>query len=278
MIDPFILLTPSLLLGVFLLVRFIGCNAVYGLNQTTLSPSQPVILSISPTFATQGDFALTLTVIGSNFVHDSQSISVVQWNGSDRPTTFISQTELVAQVASVDIAIAGTAQVTVFTKGAEPMPTSNAVPFTVDSSDVIVHLDNRTPPGNADDPFNGVFQNLDFGAGKWFWQGAAAGNSIYIGPTGDNGPHTGNFSFVNTPPTGRRLLRIRVLADPILSGTITIQDGVNPPVMQSPVPAGAPPTFIETGWGNGNLATTISITSDIGWDISIDTIIYQGPA
>jgi hypothetical protein len=278
MIDPFILLTPLLLLGVFLLVRFIGCNAVYGIHDTMLSPSQPVILSINPTFATQGDLDFTLTVIGSNFINDAQAISVVQWNGSDRPTTFISHTELVAQIASTDIAIAGTAQVTVFTKGAQPMPTSNAAPFTVDSSDVIVHLDNRTPPGNADDPLNGVFQNLDFGSGKWFWHGPAAGNSIYIGPPGDNGPHTGSFSFVNTPPTGRRLLRIRVLADPNLSGTVTIQDGVNPPLTQIPVPAGSPPTFIETGWGSGNLATTITITSDIGWDISIDTIIYQGPA
>jgi len=51
---------------------------------------------------------------------------------------------------------------------------------------------------------------------------------------------------------------------------------VNPPLTQIPVPAGSPPTFIETGWGSGNLATDDHNHIRYGWDIFIDTIIYQG--
>jgi hypothetical protein len=287
MIDPFVLLAPVLLLGVIALLRFVGCNYVLGLHDTTLAPHTPVLKPpLSPPFATQGDPNFTtLTVTGVGFVPPTDphnpndpDASRVQWNGNDLPTAFFSDMMLAATITPDLIATAGQAQITVFTPNATPDPTSNAVPFTIDSSAVIVHLENRTPPGNADDPLNGVFQNLDFASGTWFWKGAGGGNSIFLGPAFDAGPHTGSFSFANTPPTGRRLLRVRVIADPNLTGTITIQDGVNPSLMQIPVPAGAPPTFIETGWGNGNLATTVTVTSDIGWDISIDTIIYQGPA
>lgn len=273
-IDPFVFLAPILLLAVIALLRFVGCNQVFGLHPTVEAPPQPVILGIiSPPFETQGDPDFTLKVKGTNFVEND---SVVQWNGSNRDTAFKSTTELWATITAADIATAGIFQVTVFTPDASPVTTSNMWPFTVDSSDVIVHLDNRTPPGNPNDPLNGVFQNLDFGSGKWFWTAAGAGNSIFLGPAFNAGPHTGSFSFVNTPPTGRRLLRIRVIADPTLSGNITLQDGVNPTIVAA-VPAGAPPTFIETNWGMGSPSTTVTVTSDIGWDIQIDTIVYQGP-
>ncbi len=85
MTDPFVLLTPALVLAVMALLRFIGCNAVLGLHDTTLAPSRPIIDRINPSFATQGSPGFALTVTGSNFVANS---SVVQWNGEDRPTAF----------------------------------------------------------------------------------------------------------------------------------------------------------------------------------------------
>lgn len=50
-----------------------------------------------------------LTVLGSGFT----SSSVVQWNGSARTTTYVSPSELVAQISAADIATSGTAAVTV---------------------------------------------------------------------------------------------------------------------------------------------------------------------
>ena len=79
---------------------------------------------------------------------------------------------------------------------------------------IVVSFVNRTPPGNADDPLVGVYQDpasmgaLNFltSGGGWFWQ-QPGGGGIYVGPTGDSGSaHTGTFSFANTPPNGRILL------------------------------------------------------------------------
>ncbi len=70
----------------------------------------PAISSLSPTSATAGGAAFTLTVNGSGFV----SASVVRWNGSSRATTFVSSTQLTASIPASDIVTGGAATVTVF--------------------------------------------------------------------------------------------------------------------------------------------------------------------
>ncbi len=52
----------------------------------------------------------TLIVNGSNFAGNA----TVQWNGSARPTSFVSGTQLEASIPATDRAVAGTAQITVF--------------------------------------------------------------------------------------------------------------------------------------------------------------------
>jgi YVTN family beta-propeller protein len=70
----------------------------------------PAINSLNPSCASPGGQALNLSLSGANFV----ASSVVQWNGSDRPTIFVSSNQLSAQISQSDIAAAGTAAVTVF--------------------------------------------------------------------------------------------------------------------------------------------------------------------
>jgi len=86
----------------------------------------PGLTSIVPNTATAGGTALTLTVGGTGFI----SGSVVKWNGSARPTTYVSATQLKAAITRADVAVAGTATVTVF----NPAPgggTSAGLRFTV---------------------------------------------------------------------------------------------------------------------------------------------------
>ena len=86
----------------------------------------PTVMSISPTKGFAGEFGFTLTVNGSNLVPSS----VVQWNGSNRPTVFVSSSQVTAQISAADIVMAGTAAVTVFT----PAPgggSSNTATFTI---------------------------------------------------------------------------------------------------------------------------------------------------
>jgi hypothetical protein len=60
-----------------------------------------------------GSSTLTLTVNGTGFV----SGAVVNWNGSPRPTTFISSSQVTAQISSVDVAQKGTNSVSVVNPG-----------------------------------------------------------------------------------------------------------------------------------------------------------------
>ena len=88
--------------------------------------SVPVVSDIAPMAAVVGANGFTLQVTGSQFVAGA----VVQWNGSARPTTFVSATSLSATIAASDLTTAGAVAVTV----ANPAPgggASNAVTFTV---------------------------------------------------------------------------------------------------------------------------------------------------
>ena len=92
---------------------------------TTPNPV-PALTTLSPSSATAGGTAFTLTVNGGSFV----SSSVVRWNGTNQTTTFVSATQLIAAISAANIATAGSASVTVFT----PAPgggTSGALPFAI---------------------------------------------------------------------------------------------------------------------------------------------------
>jgi uncharacterized protein (TIGR03437 family) len=101
-------------------------NAVnFTITAATTNPVPAVTLLI-PSVAYAGGSAFTLTVTGRTFV----SGAVVRWNGANRTTTFVSDTQLTASIPASDIAAAGTAQVTVF----NPAPgggTSAALAFSI---------------------------------------------------------------------------------------------------------------------------------------------------
>ncbi|PYV11735.1 MAG: hypothetical protein DMG07_18565, partial [Acidobacteria bacterium] len=99
-----------------------------GASTFAINNPVPTLSSISPSSAVAGSAAFTLTATGTNF----NSSSVVRWNGADRTTTFVSSTQLQAQILAGDIASAGTAPVTVF----NPTPgggTSSAQTFTINN-------------------------------------------------------------------------------------------------------------------------------------------------
>src|SRR5262247_1008245 len=64
-----------------------------------VSNPAPTLTSISPTTAIPGGTGFTLTVNGTNFT----ATSVLNWNGSPRGTTFVSASQLTAQIPSADI-------------------------------------------------------------------------------------------------------------------------------------------------------------------------------
>jgi hypothetical protein len=79
----------------------------------TISNPQPVLSSLSPTSATAGSAAFTLTVNGNGFVNGA----TVSFNGTTKTTTFVSNTRLTAAIAAADINTAGAANVGVTNPG-----------------------------------------------------------------------------------------------------------------------------------------------------------------
>ena len=121
------------------------------------SYSVPAIVSpVSPATAAPGSAAFTLSVNGWGFA----PASVVQWKGSPRPTTYVSPTQLTAAIPASDVAVAGTALLTVF----NPTPgggTSNGAAFEITTGTPSVAFVQSTfpvgqfPEGVAEADLNG---------------------------------------------------------------------------------------------------------------------------
>jgi hypothetical protein len=115
----------------FMVSAFLGDGGTTNFHLTfTAGPGNPVptITSLSPTSATAGGAAFTLTVNGTNFI----ASSVVNFNGAAKTTTFVSATQITAAIAAADITTAGIKPVTV-TNPAPGGGTSSASNFTVNN-------------------------------------------------------------------------------------------------------------------------------------------------
>jgi PKD repeat protein len=101
----------------------------------TINNPVPTTASISPACVTAGSSDFTLTVNGTKFV----ATSTVNWNGSALTTTFVSSTQLTAIVAAANVAIAGTASITVVNPGPGG-GTSNSQTFTISAVPTVSSL------------------------------------------------------------------------------------------------------------------------------------------
>lgn len=105
--------------GLWFLTFLLSCGGGSGSSVNNPPPPPaarnptPAITSISPNSVSAGAPGFTLTITGQNFL----SSSVVQWNGSARPTTFTSDVQMQAQISAADVAISGTANISITTPG-----------------------------------------------------------------------------------------------------------------------------------------------------------------
>ena len=95
-----------------------------GFVVTQAASSLPMITSMSPTSAVVGGDSFVLTLKGHNFVTGS----VVRWNQTSLPTTFVSTSELQALVSRANLTTAGNIAVTVSNPGTDG-GTSDAFTF-----------------------------------------------------------------------------------------------------------------------------------------------------
>lgn len=100
----------------------------------------PTLTVLNPNNALVGAGALTLTVEGTGFVPSSK----VRWNGQDRTTNFVSNTQLTASIPANDLLAAGVVSVTVF-NAAPGGGASNALNFTVSPPNPSPSIGSITP-------------------------------------------------------------------------------------------------------------------------------------
>ena len=89
-----------------------GCQS-YNPNLGAPSRQSSLLSLLNPAAENAGDPGFTLTVNGAGFV----SGSVVQWNESNRPTEYVSFTQLTASISDDDIHTAGTFRIRVISPG-----------------------------------------------------------------------------------------------------------------------------------------------------------------
>jgi sugar lactone lactonase YvrE len=173
----------------------------------TVKNPVPTLTSVSPSSATPGGAAFTLTVTGSGFNYES----IVQWNGASLTTTYVSATQLTATVPAADIATAGSFPVTVF----NPPPgggTSKAKIFIVGTNNPVPVLtslspDSITAGGSA---FTLTVNGSNFVSGSIVkWRGTAL-TTTYVSatqlqaavPASDSWTGTVSVTVFNPAPAG----------------------------------------------------------------------------
>src|SRR5262245_3500935 len=82
----------------------------FGTSNVVLVSVYPFIASLNPASVTAGGQAFTLQIAGNGFICDGD---VVLWNGSSRPVTGCTNTQLAASIAASDISSPGTASIVV---------------------------------------------------------------------------------------------------------------------------------------------------------------------
>jgi len=191
---------------------------------TVPSSNPPTITLLSPSSALAGSGAFTLTVNGTGFT----SSSVVNWNGSARTTSFVSATQLTAQITAADVSATGTAAVTVVNPAAQG-GTSNSANFSIASSPTITSFSPNSAIAGS-----GTFTLTVNGSGfvsssKVDWNGSARATTFVsasqltaqITAADVSAPGTAAVTVVNPAAQGGTSNSVSFTVNPSITPTIT---------------------------------------------------------
>ena len=239
-------------------------NNLVSVSFITLNPSTtypvPATTGISPSSRSTGDAAFTLTVSGANFV---SGVSVARLDGINKTTTYISSTQLTADISAADLAAPGNKVVTVFTAGGGE---SNAQVLSV----------RAVPAISWADPA-GIVYGTALGDGQLCASSSVPGTFTYspaagaMLPAGDGQTLHVDFAPDDTtsyaPATRNVTINVSKASLVITAGSITKGYGT----ALDPAPAG----FVATGLVNGDTVHSVTLASaGAGAEATVDGSPY----
>ena len=187
-------------------------------------PPTPTVSGLSPSSATAGGPAFTLTVNGQSFV----SGAVVQWNGAPLTTTFVSGTQMTASVSAGLIASAGSAAITVTNPGGAA---SAPATFTIPPTPAVSSLTPNSVYANS--PATITISGSNF----------VAGDTVSVTPPGGTAmlitPNQVQATQISATIPGALLATAGSAVIAIQNGAGTLSNNVRLTI----VPAGAAPTI-----------------------------------
>jgi len=214
----------------------------------TVQPGPPVITSLSPPSAIVGSAGFTLTVNGSGFT----ASSVVRWNGTDRPTTYLSATQLQAAIPAGDLATLATVQVTVLSPDAGGLSSPSIFQVT---SPPTLSVNATVVVGGS--PVTVTVTGAPGGATDWLaFASSGAPNTSYIQYV-YMGSGVTTRTWTVTPPSGGGAYEFRLFLNNgytrvATSPVVTVSPGPNP----VPTLTALSPTRTTVGSGS----TTVTVT------------------
>jgi len=110
-------------LGLLLAITLMGAGCGYSSHNYMNGNGTPTITQLAPSSTTANSGAFVLTVNGTGFGTDS----LVYWGTTTRATTYVTTSQVSANITDADIMNAGMVQVYVHSGGAN----SNAMTFTI---------------------------------------------------------------------------------------------------------------------------------------------------
>ena len=201
----------------------------------------PTITSLSPNNKLATTQAFTMTVNGTGFVTGT----TVAWNGSNRPTTYISATQVTAAITAADIAAAGTAVVSVtnptpgggtassnFSITQNPAPTATTIApaqVTAGSSAFTLTVTGTNFVSNSAVLWNGALRATTYGSATSLTAAITAADvanagtaSVTVLTPAPGGGTSGAVAFTINPPPNPVPTLIAITPDGAVAGGLAI--------------------------------------------------------
>jgi uncharacterized protein (TIGR03437 family) len=256
-----------------------GVAASNSLNFKIDAPAAATLASISPNTLPAGSSGFSLTAFGSGFLPGS----AIQWNATLVATTFVSSTQLAAQIPASWVAAGGTALVAIANPSA---PLSNTLTFTIATTPPIVSSLNPPSVTSGSPAFTLTVNGSGFvPSSQVRWNGAPIGTT-YVSATqltalapGPLMPDTISITVVNPGSAASNALTFTVVGPPATISNIA----------PATATAGGPAfTLTVTGtnftaaavvtWNGVNLATTFVNSTKLTALVAASLVAAPGSA